>query len=89
MFIDTNNNGKYDVEALGVAHGTTAAYYAHASAGCLHIRPLVNLKTVEGVQTMSDMAYAAAGLPAEESATLEAALEAGLTGYTYLDDAPL
>ncbi|MEO5566783.1 MAG: arginine decarboxylase, partial [Luteimonas sp.] len=31
---------------------------------------------------------AAAGLPADESARLEAALEAGLTAYTYLDDAP-
>ncbi len=25
-------------------HGTTAAIYAHASVGCLHIRPLVNLR---------------------------------------------
>ena len=50
------------IEELVAAHGTTAAYYAHASAGCLHIRPLINLKTVEGVQSMSDMAYAAAGL---------------------------
>ena len=32
---------------------------------------------------------AAAGLPAEEAARLEAALETGLTGYTYLDDTPL
>jgi arginine decarboxylase len=32
---------------------------------------------------------AAAGLPADESARLDAALEAGLTAYTYLDDAPL
>jgi arginine decarboxylase len=32
---------------------------------------------------------AAAGLPDEESARLNAALESGLTGYTYLDDAPL
>jgi arginine decarboxylase len=31
----------------------------------------------------------AAALPAEESARLDAALEAGLTGYTYLDDAPV
>ena len=29
---------------------------------------------------------AAAGLPADESARLTAALETGLTGYTYLDD---
>ena len=50
------------IEDLVAAHGTTAAYYAHASAGCLHIRPLINLKTVEGVESMSDMAYAAAGL---------------------------
>ena len=29
-----------------------AAYYAHASAGCLHIRPLINLKDGEGVEMM-------------------------------------
>ncbi len=50
------------VEEMVAAHGTTAAYYAHASAGCLHIRPLIDLKSVEGVQTMTDMAYEAAGL---------------------------
>ncbi|MFC0676244.1 arginine decarboxylase [Lysobacter korlensis] len=32
---------------------------------------------------------AAAGLPDDESGRLEAALESGLTSYTYLDDAPL
>ncbi|HEY4555850.1 MAG TPA: arginine decarboxylase [Lysobacter sp.] len=32
---------------------------------------------------------AAAGLPADEAQRLEAALESGLTAYTYLDDAPL
>ncbi len=26
------------------SHGTEAAYYAHASVGCLHIRPLIDLK---------------------------------------------
>jgi Fe-S oxidoreductase len=50
------------IEDLVARHGTTAAYYAHASAGCLHIRPLVNLKTLQGVETMKDMAYAAADL---------------------------
>ncbi|MGI9014480.1 MAG: FAD-binding and (Fe-S)-binding domain-containing protein [Phycisphaerales bacterium] len=29
--------------AIVDGYGTTAAYYAHASVGCLHIRPLVNL----------------------------------------------
>jgi FAD/FMN-containing dehydrogenase/Fe-S oxidoreductase len=34
------------------AHGTEAGYYGHASVGCLHIRPLVNLKAREGVERM-------------------------------------
>ncbi len=32
------------------------AMYAHASAGCLHIRPLVNLKTANGVQQLRQIA---------------------------------
>jgi FAD/FMN-containing dehydrogenase/Fe-S oxidoreductase len=31
-------------------HGTTAGVYAHASVGCLHVRPVVNLKTEEGMR---------------------------------------
>jgi len=48
------------VQAMCAEHGTTAAYYAHASAGCLHIRPLINLKSAAGVETMSEMAHEAA-----------------------------
>lgn len=33
-------------------YGTEAGYYGHASVGCLHIRPLVNLKKDAGVETM-------------------------------------
>ena len=29
-------------------HNTTAGYYGHASVGCLHIRPLISLKSSEG-----------------------------------------
>ncbi|CAA9532921.1 MAG: Fe-S protein, homolog of lactate dehydrogenase SO1521 [uncultured Thermomicrobiales bacterium] len=50
------------VEEMVAAHGTTAAYYAHASAGCLHIRPLVSLKTIGGISAMTEMAHAAAEL---------------------------
>ena len=32
------------------AHGTTAGVYAHASVGCLHVRPVINMKTEEGVR---------------------------------------
>ncbi len=37
-------------------HGTTAGVYAHASVGCLHVRPVVNLKTVEGVRRFAAIA---------------------------------
>ena len=48
------------VEKMCAEHGTTAAYYAHASAGCLHIRPLINLKSADGVRMMKEMADEAA-----------------------------
>jgi Fe-S oxidoreductase len=34
------------------AHGTEAGYYGHASVGCLHIRPLIDIKKPDGVDRM-------------------------------------
>ncbi|HMN94986.1 MAG TPA: FAD-linked oxidase C-terminal domain-containing protein [Phycisphaerales bacterium] len=36
--------------------GTTAAYYAHASVGCLHIRPLICLRDEEDLRRMESIA---------------------------------
>ncbi len=36
-------------------HGTSAAYFAHAGSGTLHIRPILNLKEDEGIQTMQSI----------------------------------
>ncbi|MCS7167120.1 MAG: FAD-linked oxidase C-terminal domain-containing protein [Gemmatales bacterium] len=33
-------------------HGTDGAFYGHASVGCLHIRPILNLKKAEDVERM-------------------------------------
>ncbi len=38
------------------ATDTRAAYYAHASAGCLHVRPFVNTKDETEVEKMTDIA---------------------------------
>jgi FAD/FMN-containing dehydrogenase/Fe-S oxidoreductase len=48
----------YIAEFLAVVarHGTTAGVYAHASVGCLHVRPVINLKTEEGVQRFEAIA---------------------------------
>jgi ferredoxin len=38
------------------AHDTSAAYFAHAGSGTLHIRPVLNLKDEDGVETMRSIA---------------------------------
>lgn len=43
-------------------HGTTAAYYAHASVGCLHIRPMVYLKDPQDLAAMESIAGEVADL---------------------------
>jgi len=41
-----------EFQAVLEDHGTSAAYFAHAGAGTLHVRPILNLKDGEGVETM-------------------------------------
>ncbi|MEO1020199.1 MAG: FAD-linked oxidase C-terminal domain-containing protein, partial [Pseudomonadota bacterium] len=48
-----------DVFAL---HGTQGTWYAHASVGCLHVRPIINLKLEAGAQTMRAIAEEAMAL---------------------------
>ncbi|MEA3349441.1 MAG: FAD-linked oxidase C-terminal domain-containing protein [Chloroflexota bacterium] len=50
------------VEKIAAGHNTKAYFYAHASAGCLHTRPLINLKTQQGVEQMEAIASAATDL---------------------------
>ncbi len=47
-----------EIEALLAAHHTQGGIYAHASAGCLHIRPILNLKTLPGLQSLRQIAEA-------------------------------
>ena len=37
-------------------HGTSGTWYAHASVGCLHVRPVLNLKQEVDVKKMRDIA---------------------------------
>jgi Fe-S oxidoreductase/FAD/FMN-containing dehydrogenase len=51
--IPVEHLARYIPEVLEVCkrHGTTAVFYAHASVGVIHVRPLIDLKTVKGVAT--------------------------------------
>jgi FAD/FMN-containing dehydrogenase/Fe-S oxidoreductase len=43
-------------------HGTKGTWYAHASVGCLHVRPVLNMKDPAGARTMRAIAEEAAAL---------------------------
>ncbi|MEX1021652.1 MAG: FAD-binding oxidoreductase, partial [Dehalococcoidia bacterium] len=57
-------------DALVRAHGTTAAYYGHASEGCLHVRPLVNIKDGTGLDTIKAITSDVADLVLEFGGSL-------------------
>ena len=42
--------------AVFARHGTRGTWYAHASVGCLHVRPVLNLKLEKDVSTMRAIA---------------------------------
>jgi FAD/FMN-containing dehydrogenase/Fe-S oxidoreductase len=45
-----------------VRHGTRGTWYAHASVGCLHVRPILNLKLDKDVEAMRAIAEEAFAL---------------------------
>jgi FAD/FMN-containing dehydrogenase/Fe-S oxidoreductase len=51
-----------EFRAIVERHGTRAAYYAHASVGCLHIRPLVRIHDAAGRAEMVSIAKEVADL---------------------------
>lgn len=55
--VPVENLARYVQDILAIINGlgTEAGFYGHASAGCLHVRPLVNLKTVDGVNAMKEL----------------------------------
>lgn len=59
-----------DVDRILADHKTFGEWYAHASAGCLHLRPMINLKTSEGVEQMRGIAEAVADLVLELGGSL-------------------
>ena len=51
--------------AVFAKHGTTGTWYAHASEGCLHVRPVLNLKLEKDVKAMRAIAEEAFALVRE------------------------
>ena len=53
-------------------HGTEAGYYGHASVGCLHIRPVVDLKRRDGIDKMYAIAAEVSDLVLEFGGAMSA-----------------
>jgi FAD/FMN-containing dehydrogenase/Fe-S oxidoreductase len=51
-----------DFLAMIRRNGSSSGVYAHASVGCLHVRPVVNMKTAEGVAKFEAIATGSADL---------------------------
>lgn len=50
------------VTAVFTKHGTRGTWYAHASVGCLHVRPILNMKDEAGIRAMRAIAEETADL---------------------------
>lgn len=50
------------VTAVFTKHGTRGTWYAHASVGCLHVRPILNMKDQAGIKAMRAIAEETADL---------------------------
>ena len=66
------------------SHGTSAGIYAHASVGCLHVRPVINLKTEEGVRKFESIARAVADLVLEFGGALSGEHGDGLVRSPFM-----
>ena len=72
--VDVNDLPAYikDFNAILEKHGLYAVHYAHAGSGEIHLRPIINLKTVSGNQLFRTIA--------EEVATLVKKYDGSLSG---------
>lgn len=72
--------------AIVEAEGTIASFYAHASVGVLHVRPLLNLADAEDEQKMHRIALGAAHLAKELGGVMSGEHGDGRARGPLLDD---
>lgn len=73
-----------EMNRLLEAYNSQGDFYAHASAGCLHLRPLLNLKTSEGIWKMREIARQAVDLVVRLGGSVSGEHGAGLSRSEWL-----
>jgi len=74
-----------EVETILAAHGTQGGIYAHASAGCLHIRPILDLKTARGVTDLRSISEAVLTLTLKLGGAMSSEHGDGLSRSEFLE----
>ncbi len=67
------------------AHGTRAGWYGHAGAGCLHVRPVIDLKSVSGRQALRSILDQVSDLVLELGGALSGEHGDGIVRGAYLE----
>jgi FAD/FMN-containing dehydrogenase/Fe-S oxidoreductase len=73
-----------EVEKILAAHDTQGGMYAHASAGCLHIRPILDLKTAGGVTDLRSISEAVLALTLKLGGAMSSEHGDGLSRSEFL-----
>jgi FAD/FMN-containing dehydrogenase/Fe-S oxidoreductase len=76
-----------EMDVMLNTYGTQADYYGHASAGCLHIRPLVNIKTSQGRAELRSIAKAAVDIVINLGGAVSAEHGDGITRGEWIEQA--
>ena len=75
-----------DFERVLADHGTSGNFYAHASAGCLHIRPVINTKSEADVKKMVSISEQMVALTLQYGGALSGEHGDGLARAVWLEE---
>ena len=73
------------IDEIVQSNGTEAGYYGHASVGCLHIRPVVDMKTLDGIDQMARIADEISDLVLEFGGSLSGEHGDGIVRGAFAD----
>lgn len=74
-----------EIEKILSAHETEGGIYAHASAGCLHIRPILDLKTARGVRALRSISESVFSLTVRLGGAMSSEHGDGLARAEFLE----
>jgi FAD/FMN-containing dehydrogenase/Fe-S oxidoreductase len=89
MVVPVERLGEFvrEMEHILINHGTRGDFYAHASAGCLHMRPILNLKTREGMAELRTIATEAMSLVLRLGGSISGEHGVGLARSEWMEQA--